>query len=157
MEKQPQSLKSIIGDLGRDLGLKGPTEMVAVMRAWRDIVGPAIASHAEPTSLREGVLRVRADSPAWAQEIGYLTRQILARCDEVVGAGVVRDMRVWTGPGKVVADARSAPARERRDPAAEAAPEIVRSDPFEALEGAREAWARRRSEGSTKGSTQGST
>ena len=69
-----------------------------VFRRWREVVGPQIADHAEPTSLRRGVLRVRADSPAWATEIGYLGEDIRARVNEAAGRALIAEVRVWTGP-----------------------------------------------------------
>lgn len=107
--------------------------------AWPEIVGPAVAAHAEPTSLRDGVLRVRADSPAWATEIGYLVDEIRSRANAVTGRALVTEVRVWTGPGSTLATAppgdpsgpSPAPARDRPD------------DPAEALDRARRAWAKR--------------
>jgi hypothetical protein len=114
-----------------------------VFRRWRDVVGPHIADHANPTSLRRGVLRVRADSPAWASEIAYLGDDIRARVNEAAGRDLVEEVRVWTGPATgtarppegVVPPALARPSR--KEPAAE---------PVEALERAREAWRRTRSE-----------
>jgi predicted nucleic acid-binding Zn ribbon protein len=114
-------------------------ESAALWRRWAEVVGEDIAAHAEPTSLRDGVLRIRTESPAWATELGYLADEIKRRADEVVGRGVVREVRVWTGPGPIK---RPASSPERASPA-------VRNDPpadaMEALRRAYRAWSRRRS------------
>jgi hypothetical protein len=113
-----------------------------VFRRWRDVVGPQIADHAEPTSLRRGVLRVRADSPAWATEIGYLGGDIRARVNEAAGRALVAEVRVWTGP----------PMRRPRVPEGGAEASLSRpskksaaAEPAEAFERARDAWRRSRS------------
>lgn len=140
MHDEPSRLKDLLpGATGR-LGIPSPEATGRVWSAWKDIVGPAVASHAEPTSLRDGVLRVRADSPAWATEIGYLADEIRSRANAVTGRSLVLEVRVWTGPGSTLAtpapatprDASGEPRRERPE------------DPAEALERARRAWARRR-------------
>lgn len=121
------------------LGIPSPEATGRVWSAWKDIVGPAVAAHAEPTSLREGVLRIRADSPAWATEIGYLADEIRSRANSVTGRTLVLEVRVWTGPGSTLsAGAGAAPPDVPGDPDREPA-----KDPAEALERARRAWARR--------------
>ena len=128
--------------VGRRLGLDHPREVGIVWERWRDIVGQDIAAHAEPSSLRGGLLRVRTDSPAWATEIGYLTDEIRNRANETVGRELVREVRVWTGPGPM---RRSRPAATASStPAGESARTDLPEDPAEALERARRAWLRRR-------------
>jgi len=46
---------------------------------WRKAVGARIASRTEPGRLRAGVLTVHAASSAWAQELTFLSSEILAR------------------------------------------------------------------------------
>jgi hypothetical protein len=128
--------------VGRRLGLDHPREVGVVWDRWRTIVGDDIAEHAEPSSLRGGLLRVRTDSPAWATEIGYLADEIKKKANETVGRELVTEVRVWTGPGAIERAGRArAPVR---DGALEAPPEAPPDDPVEALQRARRAWLRRR-------------
>ncbi len=46
---------------------------------WRKAVGERIASRTEPGRLRGGVLTIHAASSAWAQELTFLSTEILAR------------------------------------------------------------------------------
>lgn len=144
MRDDPLRLKDLLPDATGRLGIPSPEATGRVWSAWSEIVGPAVAAHAEPTSLREGVLRVRADSPGWATEIGYLADEIRSRANAVTGRPLVAEVRVWTGPrpagrgapgGSVDAATGSSEQDERERP----------QDPAEALERARRAWARRRS------------
>jgi predicted nucleic acid-binding Zn ribbon protein len=134
--ESPARIRDLLGDVGQRLGLVAAVETGMVWSRWEHIVGPAIAQHAEPSSLKGGVLRVRADSPAWATEIGYLGDQIRAAANRVVGVELVREVRVWTGPGPP--SARAATSGLRRRVTARSTP----SDPSEALERARQAWGR---------------
>lgn len=46
---------------------------------WRNAVGERIASRTEPGRLRAGVLTIHAASAAWAQELTFLSSEILTR------------------------------------------------------------------------------
>lgn len=140
--EDPQPIKGSLDALGRRLGMGGALQTGIVWRRWAEIVGPGIAGHAEPTSLKEGVLRVRADSPAWATEIGYLGGEIVRRANALVGAELLREVRVWTGPGKV-RGSEEPPERPRKAESS-AGPGQHHDDPMEALAAAHEAWRKRR-------------
>jgi predicted nucleic acid-binding Zn ribbon protein len=142
MKDDPRPLKDLLPDATKRLGIPSPEATGRVWARWKEVVGPDVAAHAEPTSLRGGILRIRADSPAWATEIGYLAAEIRSRVNAVTGRQLVDEIRVWTGPPPARANVPSArpeasaePPRERPD------------DPREALERARRAWAKRRSNG----------
>ncbi|HEX2296713.1 MAG TPA: DUF721 domain-containing protein [Actinomycetota bacterium] len=138
----PSRLKDLLpGATGR-LGIPSPEATGRVWSAWKDIVGPAVAAHAEPTSLRGGVLKVRADSPAWATEIGYLADEIRSRANAVTGAALVAEVRVWTGPRAPGSASETGSSGTGRDPAEDLEREPAK-DPAEALERARRAWAKR--------------
>ena len=136
-------LKDLLpGATGR-LGIPSPEATGRLWSAWSEIVGPAVAAHAEPTSLRDGVLKVRADSPAWATEIGYLVEEIRSRANAVTGRQLVTEVRVWTGPRPASRGSSTGAADTAGGGAEEPAKERP-ADPAEALERARRAWARRR-------------
>lgn len=140
----PPSLRDLLGSVGARIGLEDTRATGAIWTHWSEIVGGSIASNAEPTSLRGGVLRIRATSPAWATELTYLAEDIARRANEVAGDRVVREVRVWTGPGPVRRATATAPA-----PGSDGAgSEPDRDDPQDlatAFERARSAWSRRRS------------
>jgi hypothetical protein len=135
-----QPLKDLLGSVARRLGADADAGTVAAM--WREIVGTEIAAHAEPTSLRGGVLRVRAESPVWTTELAYLRDEIRARSNHVVGRNVVTEVRVWTGPGRPV----GVGSNRLPDRPQEAAVDDDPPDPYEALSRARRAWRRARNE-----------
>jgi predicted nucleic acid-binding Zn ribbon protein len=85
--------------VARRLGAPGARSLGAVFGHWDEIVGPAVAAHARPMSLRDGVLRVEVDEPGWATQLRYLAPDILHRCEEVAGPNVVVsvDVRVARG------------------------------------------------------------
>lgn len=139
MAELPRRLGELLGSMGGSLGATNPAQTGKLWSGWRQIVGPEVARHAEPTSLRGGVLRVRTDSPAWATEIAYLGAEIRRRANETLGSETVRQVRVWTGPG-----AMHDPADARPPTPVERSQKQRSSDPRVAFESARRAWLERR-------------
>lgn len=140
----PPSLRDLLGSVGARIGLEDTRATGAIWARWPDIVGASIASNAEPTSLRAGVLRIRATSPTWATELTYLADDIAHRANEVAGSQIVREVRVWTGPGPV----KGATAAMPQGGSDGLGPESPGDDPEDlesAFERARSAWSRRRS------------
>jgi hypothetical protein len=127
-------------------GLVGGAPAGATARlwqAWPEVAGAAVCGHVEPTSLREGVLRLRADSPVWATEVGYLADHIMARANQVLKGTMVEEVRVWYAPGPV-----SRPlATEPLTPLPKAASrDLGEAEPERALRRAYEAWRRKRND-----------
>lgn len=89
---------SLIGDqvnrLVADRGWGVDVSAGAVMGRWADIVGPQVAEHCTPISFEAGVLRVRADSTAWATNLALMRLALLERIAAVVGPDVVDQLRV---------------------------------------------------------------
>jgi predicted nucleic acid-binding Zn ribbon protein len=141
-EPGPQRLGEVLSGAGAQLPLEHPVETGKLWRSWRKIVGDAVAAHAQPSSFRGRVLRVRADSPVWATEIGYLADEIKGRANSVLGRELVREVRVWTGPPPRPSR-ESEPSPGPTEPSDGLRP-AASVDPVEALSRARAAWARGR-------------
>jgi predicted nucleic acid-binding Zn ribbon protein len=60
--------------------------------AWPAAVGKRIAVHAAAKSLVRGSLIVEVEDGIWQKQLFYLRFQILAKLQEVVGAGVITDV-----------------------------------------------------------------
>jgi hypothetical protein len=141
----PPRLKDLLGGVGTRLGLEDTRATGMLWAHWREIVGDAVADNAEPTSLRKGVLRVRTTSPAWAQELTYLASEIKARANALSGTDVVRELRVWTGPGPV-ARTTVGTYPEPQDGVSHDLADDPPADLETAFDRARRAWARKRSQ-----------
>lgn len=152
--RAPSRLRDLLGDVGARLGLQNAVATGGLWSNWSDIVGAQISEHAQPTSLRSGVLRVRVSSPTWATEISYFAPEIIRRANEAAGAELVREVKVWTGPPRPNEDVTE-DADHRPQHAGGAVPDPLfpgrdeprktpDRDPLEALEAARRAWTKRR-------------
>jgi hypothetical protein len=129
----------LLNAVGSRLGAGDAAATGTLWSRWTDVVGDAMAAHVEPTSLRDGVLRVRADSPAWATETTYLAGEIRRRANALLGSSIVREVKVWTGPGRVSRTTRAdehpvTDPHPGREPA---------EDPVTAFARARIAWWKR--------------
>lgn len=140
----PPSLRDLLRGVGARIGIEDARATGAVWARWAEIVGESIAANAEPTSLRNGVLRIRATSPGWATELTYLAGDISRRANEIAGREVVREVKIWTGPGPVKRATAGRP-EEGLDGAPDATDRTDPKDLATALERARSAWARRTS------------
>ena len=96
-ERDPQPLGAVVNALFAARGWKKPITEASVFTDWPRLVGEDLAEHCEPTGLREGELRVTAQSTAWATQIRLLAPRILGRLADQLGAGVVTRLTV-TGP-----------------------------------------------------------
>lgn len=80
--------------LAASLGAPAPRVLSAVFARWEAIVGPDIAAHARPLTLRDGVLVIGVEQPAWATQLNYLKADLLRRIGEATGSSEVTEVRV---------------------------------------------------------------
>jgi hypothetical protein len=93
----PTLLSGELAKVARRPGWGERLGAVRVWAAWDDMVGSGLAAHCEPVRLAGKVLVVRAESPAWATQLRYLTAQLIERADIALGPGSVREVRVVVG------------------------------------------------------------
>jgi predicted nucleic acid-binding Zn ribbon protein len=95
VDDDPVPLRESLDHLARRLGAGDAGILAGVFSRWEDVVGPAIAAHARPVSLRDGTLRVAVDQPGWATQLRYLETDLVQRCEGVLGAGAVARLEVF--------------------------------------------------------------
>ena len=106
----PQQLSSAIGGLLNDEGWNLAAATGSVFGRWAQIVGPDLAGHTRPDSLRDGELTVQADSTAWATQLRLLAAQLVRRLNAELGPGTVQRVKVR---GPVTADRKPGEWRVR--------------------------------------------
>ncbi|GAA0305850.1 DUF721 domain-containing protein [Kineococcus aurantiacus] len=95
--RDPQSLDATLGRLVGERGWEQPVAVGGAFGRWDVVVGPELAGHCAPESLKDGTLVVRAESTAWATQVRLLTSHLVRRLDEELGHGVVTKV-VVRGP-----------------------------------------------------------
>jgi len=96
VSNEPRRLGDAVARVARDFGLADPRAFQTVTTRWPAIVGPAVAAHATPRHLRDGVLVVDVDDGAWATQLRYLEADIIRDLDEAgvaVSRVAVKDSR----------------------------------------------------------------
>ena len=94
---EPRPLRDSLAEVSADLGLPEPDALALLIQEWESLVGPDVAPHCRLTSLREGVLRVTVDTAPRGTQLRYLEGELLERAASLVGADVVRELRVRVG------------------------------------------------------------
>ncbi|OLT11951.1 hypothetical protein BJF78_25375 [Pseudonocardia sp. CNS-139] len=96
-DRDPQPFGRLVSRVALDRGWSPRLTDATVLGRWPHLVGPEIADHCTPISLRDGELVLQAESTAWATQLRTLQRQLLGRLAGAVGKDVVRRIRV-VGP-----------------------------------------------------------
>ena len=96
----PRSLSESLDRVARAIGVGDSSVMTIVFRNWEAAVGPAVAEHARPLSLRDGVLVVGVSEPAWATQLRFLAADILTRLEEAAGRPVAQRLEVRVRPSR---------------------------------------------------------
>jgi predicted nucleic acid-binding Zn ribbon protein len=92
--REPVSFAAALGRLVADRGWRARAMDASVLARWDVLVGPDIAAHCTPVSLRDGELELAAESTAWATQLRMLSRQLLATLRKELGPDVVRKITV---------------------------------------------------------------
>lgn len=109
----PQPVGRLLDVLVTDQGWDRPLADARVFAEWAQLVGADVAAHCTPQTLRDGELRIAAESTAWATQLRLLSRQLLSRLATELGPGVVRRVSIsgpvapsWKHGGRSVRGAR---------------------------------------------------
>ena len=92
-ERDPKRVGESLDRVTASIGGPKASTLSAVFSGWEELVGPEIASHARPRSLRGGVLVVEVDEPAWAAQLGFLAAQLLMKLQAEAGTEELTEIR----------------------------------------------------------------
>lgn len=76
------------------LGAPSSDALTTLHDRWPELAGAPLADHGAPGSLEGGILLVKVIEPAWSTEWRYRQGEVLRRCDEILGVGVVTRIEV---------------------------------------------------------------
>lgn len=89
--RDPRGLADVLESMAAARGWDSPIARAELLASWADIVGPDTASHTEPVGIDDGVLSVRCDSTAWAQQLRLMQATVLnSIAERFPAAGVER-------------------------------------------------------------------
>ncbi len=91
------SLSGLLEGVLANLDLGGRLREQLAVAAWPQVAGRVVAAHSRAEGVRDGVLLVVTDTPAWAQELQMRRTALVALVAEEVGPGVIRDVHFRSG------------------------------------------------------------
>jgi len=95
--RDPAELGDVLGALTSTMGWDSPLARAELLADWPGIVGADTAAHAEPIGIEDGILTVRCDSTAWAQQLRSMRSAVAARISEKHAAAGIESVR-FIGP-----------------------------------------------------------
>ena len=96
-EHDPALLGDAVRNFMAEHGLEARHGVARVLQDWPALVGDEVASHVRVEGFDDGVLALRADSTAWANQMRLLSATLQRRLEEELGADLVRSITV-VGP-----------------------------------------------------------
>jgi predicted nucleic acid-binding Zn ribbon protein len=88
-DRDPQLLGDQVERLVADQGWELELRVRGVFARWPELVGAEVGAHCAPESFTDGKLVVRAESTAWATQLGLLAPALVRRLNEELGDGTV--------------------------------------------------------------------
>jgi predicted nucleic acid-binding Zn ribbon protein len=95
--RDPVAIGAIVGQSIDELGWTAPLAEARLHAQWASVVGAEIGARCQPVSLRNGELRIAAESTAWATQLRLLAPQLLKRICAELPAGMVTRLHI-SGP-----------------------------------------------------------
>ena len=90
------------------------TDQARAYGAWARAAGDQIASGAHPKAFSRGILTVECSSSVWANELTYLSDQLLRRMREVAPEHPVKRLRFMVGKMRPKQENEPPPSKEER-------------------------------------------
>lgn len=82
-------LKDILKGLLAGSNLKFNPADAEIWEIWDEVVGPAIAEHAQPSNITKKQLRVHVSEPIWLQELEFVAEMIKDKLNQKLGRNAV--------------------------------------------------------------------
>jgi hypothetical protein len=102
MRKHRQAGPVLLADILRErfsqLGWERKMREQEILSRWEEAVGPQIAARTKPVAVKNCRLTVAVDNPAWGQQLSFLKKDLLRRFETLLGAGVIDDIFLTSGP-----------------------------------------------------------
>lgn len=93
-ERDPRPIGETLDRVTRRLGAPRASVLSTIFARWEDLVGADIAGHAKPVSLRDGVLVLAVDHPAWAAQLRFMTGDLTGRIQQATGSEEVVEIHL---------------------------------------------------------------
>ncbi len=94
----PQRIGDALDAVMRGLGAPEASGVHLVFDRWAEVVGEALAARTHPLKMDGSRLVLAVDEPAIATHVRFLQPELLARLEDLLGAGRVTAIDLRVGP-----------------------------------------------------------
>lgn len=94
MSTDPKPVGPSLERLLSHLGAPKVSTVVEVFDRWPELVGAEIAKHSRPVSLSDNKLTIRTDDAAWASQLRWAEKELLARLAIELGSDDVKALEI---------------------------------------------------------------
>jgi predicted nucleic acid-binding Zn ribbon protein len=84
------SLREILDRMLKNGGLPFEIEDARIWQVWEKAVGVAVARHARPIWIKQGLLRVGVSDPIWLQELSFQEGEIREKLNRALAKEAVK-------------------------------------------------------------------
>lgn len=95
--RDPAALGSVVSQVLGELGLEEARASLRIHERWEEAVGPEVARHCQPVSMRGGVLEAETDTSVWCQQLQLQRPIILEALRRLHGDDAPRELRLRVG------------------------------------------------------------
>lgn len=97
-ERPAKSVGDLLPQVLGKLRMEKRQDEAEILRAWKHLIDPTVAAHAQPTGLNKGTLFVTVDSSVWLDEIvRYRRKEILTRLQSSFGKEMIQRISFRAG------------------------------------------------------------
>jgi predicted nucleic acid-binding Zn ribbon protein len=97
-DHEPQRVASALDRVVRHLGAPSAGALDDLYRRWPEVAGPELAPHTRPLGVRDGVVVVAVDDPAWSTAVRFAEAALVARLAAVLQSDAVSGVEVRVRP-----------------------------------------------------------
>lgn len=90
-----EHLAKVLGRMGGDIGIT--LKVCGLLTLWEKVADERVEKHTRASKIRNRILYVTTSSPAWAQELSFLKKEIMEKFNRLAGGEVIRDIKFKSG------------------------------------------------------------
>ena len=103
-KNEPEGVGDILARMKKSSKLGLSLEQAEIWSHWEEIAGPHLAAHGRPRAVREGQLRIEADSAVWMHRFAYRKWGIIKKINRMAGKELVHDIFVELIPDDLMSE-----------------------------------------------------
>ena len=89
---KPEHVADILAKMVQTTSLGLTLEQAKIWEHWEELAGKHLAQHCKAHTIKEGVLRVTAESAVWMHKLSYVKWDLLRRINRMAGKELVSDI-----------------------------------------------------------------